>query len=316
VIGGRSGASVALAADGDARLADARRGAVALLLLLAGCGARPPDPTVTPPTLTVALTGDVFPDAAPFDTAWIRTLRAADFAVINLEGALTTEPPLPCPAHLARARCVRFVGPPAFAHALVAAGVRVVGLANNHALDAGATGLTETLDTLAAAGLNVAGAGPDPWAPRTVEMAGLRLAVFAAGTVRAHGVPVRALAEHTAHAPLHTVAERLAPAVRAATPTHDAVLVWIHAGREGADAPSAAQRTLAEQLATAGATIVAFHGAHRWQGFERRGGALIAWNLGDGHRPGRPGPILTVTLSRTGVVAARADLELDDGVSR
>ena len=50
--------------------------------------------------------------------------------------------------------------------------------------------------------------------------------------------------------------------------------------------------------------FVAFHGAHRWQGFERRGSALIAWNLGDGHRPGRPGPILTVTLTRAGVAAA------------
>lgn len=276
-----------------------------LLVSLLGCGARPPDPADAPALLTLALTGDVFPDAAPFDPAWIRTLHAADVAVINLEGALSTAPALPCPPHLARAQCVRFVGPPAFARALVAAGVGVVGLANNHALDASAAGLTETLRTLSAADLTVAGAGPDPWAPRTVERSGLRLAIFAVGTVRAHGVPVRTLAEHTAHAPLDHVGERLAPTVRAAARTHDAVLVWIHAGREGADAPSAAQRRLAERLVTAGATIVAFHGAHRWQGFERRGGALIAWNLGDGHRPGRPGPILTVTLTRAGVAAAR-----------
>ncbi|MCB9540657.1 MAG: CapA family protein [Myxococcales bacterium] len=289
---------------------------MALLLLIAGCGARPPDPTATPPTLTVALAGDVFPDAAPFDPAWIRTLRAAEVAVINLEGALTTTPPVPCPPHLARAQCVRFVGPTTFAHALVAAGVGVVGLANNHSLDAGAVGLTETIETLTAAGLTVAGAGPAPWSARTVERAGLRLAVFTVGTVRAHGVPVRALEERTAHAPLDAVAERLAPAVRAAATTHDAVLVWIHGGREGAAAPSGAQRHLADGLIAAGATLVAFHGAHVWQGFERRGAALVAWNLGDGHRPGRPGPILTVTLSRTGVVAARTDLEPDDGVSR
>jgi poly-gamma-glutamate capsule biosynthesis protein CapA/YwtB (metallophosphatase superfamily) len=65
-------------------------------------------------------------------------------------------------------------------------------LANNHVMDWGRSGLTETLDTLHGAGLKAASAGADQGeaaAPAVIELSGMgRILVFGVGMENA-GVP-------------------------------------------------------------------------------------------------------------------------------
>src|SRR5881394_119873 len=79
-------------------------------------------------------------------------LRDADIAFGNLECCLAAGGnPVP--------KKYNFRGRPANALALREAGFKVVSLANNHSLDYGKDGLSETLDSLEAAGVLACGAG-------------------------------------------------------------------------------------------------------------------------------------------------------------
>ncbi|HRY81845.1 MAG TPA: CapA family protein, partial [Spirochaetia bacterium] len=91
-----------------------------------------------------------------FSAEVLRVLGEADLAIANLEGALTLR-------GRAAVKTFTFRSPPAVAEALSAAGLDAFLLANNHALDWGATGLYDTLEALTGAGLGYAGAG------RTIE---------------------------------------------------------------------------------------------------------------------------------------------------
>jgi hypothetical protein len=113
-----------------------------------------PGPT-GPAEITLAVAGDVHftertlrllrdPDTAFGPIATI--LRRADVAMVNLESAVTTRgTPEPKRFH--------FRAPPTAYQAVKAAGIDVVSLANNHALDYGRVGLLDTLDAATAAGV-------------------------------------------------------------------------------------------------------------------------------------------------------------------
>lgn len=108
--------------------------------------------------------------------AQLPSLADADLAFVNLETPLVAEyaPPVgpeysrfrgsrvfnyTVPTSEGSARRYVMGGDPRTAAALARAGVGVVGLANNHALDMGAAGLAETYAALAAAGIVGIGAG-------------------------------------------------------------------------------------------------------------------------------------------------------------
>ena len=79
-------------------------------------------------------------------------LQEADLAVANLESVLTTRGAPLDKGYLIRAH-------PGTAQTLVEAGLDLVNLANNHALDFGQEGMDQTLTTLEALGIAVVGAG-------------------------------------------------------------------------------------------------------------------------------------------------------------
>jgi poly-gamma-glutamate capsule biosynthesis protein CapA/YwtB (metallophosphatase superfamily) len=81
-------------------------------------------------------------------------LRSGDVTIVNAEGPITT---VATPANPG-AKYAYAVGLPA-ASALGRAGVDVLGLGNNHAMDRGAAGLAQTQQTASAAGLSTFGAG-------------------------------------------------------------------------------------------------------------------------------------------------------------
>ncbi len=82
-------------------------------------------------------------------------LEAGDAAWVNLEGPISTV------GSPTAGKDYTFEGSPAMADALAAAGVDVVTVANNHAVDYGRSALKDSVKNLEAAGVQVAGGGRD-----------------------------------------------------------------------------------------------------------------------------------------------------------
>jgi hypothetical protein len=170
---------------------------------------------------------------------------------------------------------VRVPRSPAMAADLAEAGVDVVSLANNHALDYGVQALADTLDHAAAAGVRTVGAGPDAtaaYAPSLHDTSAGRVAVV--GLTRV--LHTRAWEAGPGRWGLASAYDEAAAvrAVQAARAQADVVVVQIHWGTERADCPDAAQRHLAPLLVGAGADLVIGHHAQVLQGVQRLDGAL------------------------------------------
>jgi poly-gamma-glutamate synthesis protein (capsule biosynthesis protein) len=216
-------------------------------------------------------------------------LRAADVAIANLECVLApTTAPRPGP--------YRLQAPASAARALRRAGLGVLGLANNHALDYGAAGLAGTVEHLAAAGLVAAGAGVDAAAasqPQMVEAGGLRLAILAFSAVSDPEDDPDA----TGWTPARWDEERATAAVTSARGQADAVIVLMHWGYEYELRADPAQRTAARALVEAGADLVIGHHPHVVQGTELYG-ALVSPKRCCGWSPDEP-----LTHTRYGLIA-------------
>ena len=238
-------------------------------------------------TLTLALAGDTMlgrgvgevlarrPTAALFAPAVAELTLAADLFICNLECCISTRGErFPDPR-----KPFFFRAPPVAAEVLAELGVDCVTLANNHALDFGTPALLDTFEHLRAAGIAWVGAGGDEAAaraPRVLEAAGLRLRVVA---VTDHPATYAATPDRpgVAHADLRRgVPEWLRTAARA-RPDADAVLVTPHWGPNMAAAPVSHVRAAAAALIAEGATLVAGHSAHVFQGVAGR----VLYDLGD-----------------------------------
>ncbi|HEY2745614.1 MAG TPA: CapA family protein, partial [Polyangia bacterium] len=195
---------------------------------LAGCHRAEP--------LRVAAAGDLQLGAtlaaSPFSDG---ALVDGDVRVVNLEGPLTTRAASGAAAGGAGAR---FAFDPARA-AWLRGRVDVVSLANNHALDAGASGRDDTVHALEGAGVAAAFDGHDA----SVTRRGRRV------TVLAHAfAPDADLAGADAAALVAAVA-------RAPRPT----IVSLHWGHTGMLLPGDDQKRLARRLVDAGAVAVVGH---------------------------------------------------------
>jgi poly-gamma-glutamate synthesis protein (capsule biosynthesis protein) len=156
--------------------------------------------------------------------------------------------------------------------------VGAVGLANNHLMDAGATGLADTTDACAAAGLMVFGAG--------TSLARAREPLFArVGTAR---VALLAFAEHEfgiagndrpGVAPLGDAG--CLEAVAAARADADVVVVLVHGGTEHYPLPSPGLRDTCLQLARAGADLVVCQHSHVAGAVEIANGSCLVYGMGN-----------------------------------
>jgi poly-gamma-glutamate capsule biosynthesis protein CapA/YwtB (metallophosphatase superfamily) len=203
------------------------------------------------------------------------TASEADLCVLNLECCISERGrPWPDPA-----KPFFFRAPPAATETLMQLGVDCVTLANNHALDFGAEALLDTLEHLRAAGIAYVGAGRNveaARAPAVLDAGGFRLAVVALSD---HPREYAAAAERPgiAYADLwhEPPPEWLLEAMR--TPDADAVLAMPHWGPNMAAEPAQHVRRAATALTEAGATLVAGHSAHVFQGVAGR----VLYDLGD-----------------------------------
>ncbi|WP_345713875.1 CapA family protein, partial [Kineococcus glutinatus] len=223
--------------------------------------------------VTVALAGDVHFEGssraalAPGGLdAVAGLLSAADVAVVNVETAITDRGTPAGKKYVFRA-------PPAGLGALRAAGVDVAAMANNHGLDYGTTGLTDTLAAGRDEGMPLIGIGADAdaaYAPWTTTVRGHRVAVFSATQVLDSNLATAWTATdgRGGLASVQTEAgrERLLAGVRAAHAEERSVVVVLHWGRELEACPLAAQRSLADDLVAAGADAVVGSHAHRLLG--------------------------------------------------
>jgi poly-gamma-glutamate capsule biosynthesis protein CapA/YwtB (metallophosphatase superfamily) len=171
-----------------------------------------------------------------------------------------------------------FRAPPEAAALLAGLGVDCVTLANNHALDFGFDALVDTLEHLRAAGIAFAGAGAnvvDARAPAILTAAGLRLGVVALGD-HPSAFAARPDRPGIAYADLpRGVPEWVLRTVREIDA--DLTLVTPHWGPNMSPEPRPYVRDAAAELVAAGATLVAGHSAHVFQGVAGR----VLYDLGD-----------------------------------
>ncbi len=226
-------------------------------------------------------------------------LSSADLSIVNLETSIgdTGDP---------QDKQFRFQAPPSAFDPLSAAGVDVISMANNHALDFGQTGFAQTLAAIKDKQAPVIGVGADEadaFRPFTATIHGQRIAIIAATQI----IDANLVSTWTATATNPGVAsakrvDRLLQAIREARASADTVVVFLHWGTEKLNCPDERQFALAPRLVDAGADLVIGTHAHRVQGGGYLGRAYVEYGLGNlmfkpGSPEGRQGGILTVTVT-------------------
>ena len=203
--------------------------------------------------------------------------------IINLETAVTC-------SEDRMAKGINYRMNPANISCLTAAGIGCCALANNHVLDWGMSGLTETLATLNATRIKTAGAGiteDEAWAPAVLPLAGnCRVFVFSFGTATS-GIPKSWAATGTkggvAFLPdleQHTV-QRIALAVRTHKRPGDLVVVSIHWGGNWGYDIAADEVRFAHALIDGGADLFHGHSSHHPKGVEVFHDRLVVYGCGD-----------------------------------
>jgi poly-gamma-glutamate capsule biosynthesis protein CapA/YwtB (metallophosphatase superfamily) len=208
------------------------------------------------------------------DDELVAVAREADLFVLNLECCISDRGERwPDPA-----KPFFFRAPPAAVDLLLHLRVDCVTLANNHALDFGPDALLDTLEYLDRAGIACIGAGEDEEAARrpvTLEADEPLVVVAASDHPRnyaaAPGRPGIAFADLRSGETSDWLLATLHGALG------DAVLVTPHWGPNMATEPVEHVRAAADRLAAAGATLVAGHSAHVFQGVAGR----VLFDLGD-----------------------------------
>jgi len=235
-------------------------------------------------------------------SAAVPLFKRSDIAMANLEGTLCAGGK---PAKEAVAgRSYLFRTPPAYVRNLKEAGISMVSLANNHALDFGRPGLASTKGMLAGAGV--------AFSSKSGEIAeflvrGVRVGVISLSfgpPPRSIVFPARALKE-----------------ISRAADSYDILILSIHAGAEGRgalhivpgmerflDEPRGDLIRFAHDAVDRGADLIVAHGPHVPRAMELYGGRLIAYSLGNFAtfggvsvtRESGYAPLLTVQLAPDG----------------
>ena len=231
------------------------------------------------------------PVPAPVDFAWpwgvaldlLDDLRP-DVRVINLETSITRSD------DFAPGKAVNYRMSPGNVPFVGAVRPSVCVLANNHVLDFGRRGLTETLRSLAEAGLPSAGAGEDERTARqpcAVPLgAGGRVLVFSLG-FGTSGIPRSwaAAPDRSGVAyfdePNAQAADLVVQQVADARQPGDLVVVSVHWGANWGYDVGRAERRFAHRLVEGGVDVVHGHSSHHPRPVEVHRGHLVVYGCGD-----------------------------------
>lgn len=197
----------------------------------------------------------------------------ADFGFVNLETPVA-------PTHSHGSKPFMFDAPVALLDGLKASGVKIVSFANNHVMDQGWPGFTETREHLKDEGLIFAGSGDTAalaWQPVFTEANGIKVGWL--GMTRwlnGNRNPEKDDQPHvnffpypndSGGAPGADEAQVLA-AVKAARAQCDFLVVSIHWGVEYAPAPRSEDVDMAHKMLEAGASVIVGHHPHVLQPIE------------------------------------------------
>jgi poly-gamma-glutamate capsule biosynthesis protein CapA/YwtB (metallophosphatase superfamily)/Tfp pilus assembly protein PilF len=226
----------------------------------------------------------------------------ANVAFGNLESPLTKRAKR-SPTKGPRGGSIYLKGNPDYTFLLTEAGFDVLSLANNHVLDYGEQGLSDTLYYLAQEEIKPVGAGLDLAAalePASVDVDGYVIKFLAFSGVEPKEYYAGPAKPGAAPLDEATVVSAISRARREAS----LVVVSLHWGAESMAYPSSEQRRLAHKFVDAGADIILGHHPHVLQGVETYEGAIIAYSLGnflfDSRYPDRHySTVLAVEISRS-----------------
>jgi poly-gamma-glutamate synthesis protein (capsule biosynthesis protein) len=175
---------------------------------------------------------------------------------------------------------IQFHSDPVLAVTLREAGLDVVNVANNHAMDQNQTGLNQTISVLRAAGLQAVGAGFDR---SSAQQAAYR--PTPSGLVAILGftdiLPVGAEAHRWRDGVTPVEADVIWHDIRQARERAGWVMVNVHWGVEYSTEPSDRQRQVAHWLIDAGADVVFGGHPHVVQGVEIYRNRPIVYSLGN-----------------------------------
>lgn len=231
------------------------------------------------------------PIPRPVDFSWpwgdsLPTLdeAAPDVRVVNLETSVTRS------AEFAPSKAVHYRMNPRNLPCLTAARLDVCTLANNHVLDFGRPGLEETLDALAGAGLQTAGAGREASEARRPAVvtthAGRRVLVFSFG-LASSGIPPRWAATEDRTGvdfvlePSDAAAAEIVARVRQVKRPGDVVVASIHWGSNWGYDVTGGQVRFAHRLVDGGIDVVHGHSSHHPRPIEVYQDKLILYGCGD-----------------------------------
>jgi poly-gamma-glutamate synthesis protein (capsule biosynthesis protein) len=199
--------------------------------------------------------------------------KRADFGFVNLETPVA-------PAHSHGSKPFMFDAPVALLDGLKASGVKIVSFANNHVMDQGWPGFTETREHLREEGLLFAGSGDtvqQQWLPVFTEANGIKVGWL--GMTRwlnGNRNPDKDDQPHVNFFPYPGEAPgapgadeaQVLAAVKAARAQCDFLVVSIHWGIEYAPAPRPEDVDVAHKMLEAGASVIVGHHPHVLQQVE------------------------------------------------
>ncbi|MEH0985831.1 CapA family protein [Micromonospora sp. CPCC 205556] len=207
-----------------------------------------------------------------------------DVRIVNLETSVTAR------GEFAPGKGIHYRMHPENLACLTAARIDVCALANNHVLDFGAQGLTDTLDGLRRAGITPAGAGEDAaqaWHPARVDLGGGRRLLLWSVGAPSSGIPPYwaatdrrpgvAYLPETTEASAAALTERIA---EAADPD-DLVVVSVHWGSNWGYQVPPEHVGFARRLVEGGVHLVHGHSSHHPRPVEAHGRGLILYGCGD-----------------------------------
>jgi poly-gamma-glutamate synthesis protein (capsule biosynthesis protein) len=203
--------------------------------------------------------------------------------IINLETSVTT-------SDERDPKGINYRMHPANTPCLTAAKIDCCVLANNHVMDWGRAGLTDTLGTLRRAGIKTAGAGrnlAEAWEPAAIEVRNSNVLVFAVGTpdsgigkgwAATNSAPGVALLPDLSDAAVKCVADHVAKVKRPG----DIAILSIHWGENwGYQIPRRETLFARKLVDVAGVDMVHGHSSHHPKGIEIYRNKPILYGCGD-----------------------------------
>ncbi len=239
----------------------------------------------TTPMISIAAVGDLMMSSwiidvvkekgvhYPFDGTRA-ILSAVDIAIANLEAPLTAD------GEEFADKKYTFKAPPHFVSGIAAAGFDVVTLANNHIIDFGCEGLSNTMTTLQNAGIEHSGAGENrrqACSPAFIDVNGVSVAFLGFSMT----YPKEFWATPDSCGTCYPTEELLHRVISECEQQADLTVVSFHWGAEKHTMPREYQVEYGRMAIDFGADLVLGHHPHVLQGLELYKGKLIAYSLGN-----------------------------------